>query len=330
VAGKLVFVLDHRGRTVVFGEDPDDPAKIAAHASAVAAHAKPNKRGVLRLANKKLRVFPAELARYTDLRVLGLEHNPLDVLSPAIGQLRQLEELDLSFCHLRALPDEIGRLTKLRKLNLHLNCVSDLPASFGELASLEDLDLGMNTSLQTLELVGARPMTAVPAALARLRKLRRLVLAMNELADIPAWLGDLPIEELDISSNRFAKFPDAILRLPLRSLSIGYQPWDSGVTPLRRADDDARPVPKGFAKLFRLTSLRELQIDRLDLEELPDAIGALRELETLSIAFTKIRTLPASFYELTNLRTLHADYVPLTAATKKQLAKRLPACTLAS
>jgi hypothetical protein len=140
IAGKLVYVLDDAGHTVVFGDDPDDPAKLAAHASTVVARAKPSKRGVLRLANKKLRVFPSELARLTDVRVLVLEHNPLDALSPAIGKLRELEELDLGYCHLRALPDEIGRLAKLRKLNLHLNCVSDLPPSFGKLASLEDLD----------------------------------------------------------------------------------------------------------------------------------------------------------------------------------------------
>ena len=69
-------------------------------------------------------------------------------------------------------------------------------------------------------------------------------------------------------------------------------------------------------------------MDRLELTKLPDAIGTLKNLRYLSLAFNEIKTLPASFYELRELRELKVLYVPLSSATKAALAKRLPKCKL--
>lgn len=328
VRGNNVFVIEGDSARIVFGEDPDDPVKLAARASALVEKPIAKLRNnTLAVTNKKLRVFPIEITRLAGLRTLVLSQNDIVALPDAIGDLGALEKLDLSYNHLTSLPDGIGRLARLRTLNLHLNCIDTLPASFAGLSSLVELDLGMNTSLQTNEVRGARPMTEVPAALRGLRQLRVLNLSMNELAAVPDWIAELTeLEELDLSSNRFTKFPSVVCKLPkLRRLRIGYQPWTSGVTPLR---SDDRRAPAGLDQVCKITTLEELAIDRLELPSLPPDLGRLTRLKKLDISFNKVKALPASMYALDQLEELQISYCPLAAPAKAALAKKLPRCSV--
>ena len=64
---------------------------------------------------------------------------------PAIlGQLPQLEQLDLSGNRLTALPDDIGNLSRLTRLMLDDNQLAALPESLGRLTSLRWLALDGN------------------------------------------------------------------------------------------------------------------------------------------------------------------------------------------
>ncbi|MBL8917809.1 MAG: leucine-rich repeat domain-containing protein [Myxococcaceae bacterium] len=326
--GSNAFVISNRGERVAcwLGEDPHDVAALTARANQLAEKALKGKSPTrFKLTNKKLRRFPEPLLELEGLTALELSMNELEALPEAFGRLRQLETLDLRHNHLTALPDSIGQLTKLRSLDLHLNTISTLPGSFSALKDLERLDLGMNTSLQTLDVRGARPLREVPPSLRGLEKLKRLVLAMNELSSLPPWFAELTaLEDLDLSSNRFEVFPDVLLALPnLRRLSIGYQPWTSGVTPLHRKDDKHH-APRGLEKVCRLTGLVELAIDRLALTALPDKLAALEQLEVLHAGFNDFTSLPPGLLELPKLKTLTLDYVPLDAATKKAIARRFP------
>jgi hypothetical protein len=304
--GPNVYVFDAQGEgTQWFGAPPDDALSVA-NAAAKKAFKKPHQRTV-KFFGKDLRAFPSAL----------LEAN-------------QLEELDLGQNKLVELPADIGRLRSLRWLNLHLNCISSLPKSFEQLTALEHLDLGMNTSLQTLEVRGAKPLREVPPQLRALSNLKHLVLSMNELADLPDWLAELPLETLDISSNRFARAPKVLTKLTrLKHLALGQQPWTSGVTafpaPFSRSSQRA---PDGLDLVCRLTSLETLEIDRLDLPELPRDLGQLTQLKTLRMGFNSFTTLPESFFNLRSLTTLTAEYVKLPAPTLKKLRARLPNCTL--
>lgn len=326
--GPNVYVLSERGERVEcwFGDDPRDPKAIAERANQLVQKAlKGRTPPRFKLSNKQLRHFPEALLELPALQALDLSMNELPALPEQLGRLAALEELSLQHNHLTTLPDAIGRLTKLRRLDLHLNCVASLPASFGGLVALEELDLGMNTSLQTLEVKGALPLREVPAPLRTLRRLRRLVLSMNELSSLPPWFAELEsLEYLDVSSNRFEAFPDVLLSLPkLKGLSIGYQPWTSGVTPLKNPDGKHH-APKGLEKVCRLKGLVELAIDRLALPELPEDLGALTQLEVLHAGFNAFTRLPESFFGLSKLRTFTIAYVPLDPQARKALAKRLP------
>lgn len=326
--GGNVFVISNRGERVAcwLGEDPDDVEALTTRANLLAEKALKGKSPTrLKLTNKKLRRFPAPLLELDGLTSLDLSMNDLEALPEDLGRLRALEALELRHNHLTALPDAIGQLTKLRSLGLHLNNVSSLPRSFANLQQLEHLDLGMNTSLQTLDVRGALPLREVPPPLRGLKRLKRLVLSMNELSTLPAWLAELQhLEDLDVSSNRFEVFPEVLLSMPnLKRLSIGYQPWTSGVTPLRRKGDKHH-APRGLEKLCRMTGLVELAIDRLSLAELPADLAALQQLEVLHAGFNDFTQLPAGLLELPRLKTLTLDYVPLDAASKRAVAKRFP------
>lgn len=107
----------------------------------------------------------------------------------------------------------------------------------------------------------------------------------------------------------------------LRRLSIGYQPWTSGVTPLHRTDSKNH-APKGLEQVCQLTGLVELAIDRLALRELPKGLGALQQLEVLHAGFNDFTQLPDELLALPKLETLTLGYVPLDAASKRVVARR--------
>ena len=62
-------------------------------------------------------------------------------LPPEIGELEQLEELNLRDNLLRDLPKEVENLKKLKVLNLSINNFSEIPSVVFQLSSLENLEL---------------------------------------------------------------------------------------------------------------------------------------------------------------------------------------------
>lgn len=62
-----------------------------------------------------------------------------------IGNLTQLNKLDLSRNHIKGLPENIGNLTNLKYLNLSSNQLATLPATISKLKNLKHLDLKNNS-----------------------------------------------------------------------------------------------------------------------------------------------------------------------------------------
>jgi hypothetical protein len=91
---------------------------------------------------------------------LVFQDNQSTSLPPEIGQLKNLQELDLLRNALTSVPPEIGQLKNLQKLDLEDNQLTSLPPEIGQLNNLQKLDLTGN------------PLTSLPPEVEQLPGLR--------------------------------------------------------------------------------------------------------------------------------------------------------------
>jgi Leucine-rich repeat (LRR) protein len=85
-----------------------------------------------------------EAAAASEATELNLSDLGLTELPPEIGQLTNLQELDLWGNQLTVLPPEIGQLTNLRWLDVAGNQLTVLPPEIGQLTNLRWLDVAGN------------------------------------------------------------------------------------------------------------------------------------------------------------------------------------------
>ena len=197
---------------------------------------------------------------YLDLSYMGLKD-----LSPDIGKLEDLVDLDLRGNILDCLPDEISRLHRLAGLHLDGNVFQKFPSVLFDLASLERITLS-NNKLANLprELGDMKDLVSVdissnsferlPAALWRLEKLARLDASDNEIERIPSSINALTnLVYLDLSRNKINGIPTSIGSLGrLRFLDV--------------SDNLISELP---GRLFRLDNLTYLDVCENDLPEIP-------------------------------------------------------------
>ncbi len=91
----------------------------------------------LTLKVKKLTHLPHHIGNLTELQKLDLTFNKIEELPPEIGNLKNLEELYLGDNDLSVLPPEIGNLENLQKLNLIENSLITLSSQIGNLKNLQ-------------------------------------------------------------------------------------------------------------------------------------------------------------------------------------------------
>jgi Leucine-rich repeat (LRR) protein len=142
----------------------------------------------------------------------GLKYYQLsDPLPPEIGNLMNLQELDLGLNQFTYLPPEIGYLSNLQVLKVGENPLTSLPPGIGNLANLLTLDL------QWSEL------TSLPPEIGNLANLQELWLEDNELSSLPSEIGNLvSLQYLGLGSNKLASLPPEIGNLmSLQYLYLG-------------------------------------------------------------------------------------------------------------
>jgi len=100
--------------------------------------------------NRPLKEIPeAFLLNFTSLRVLNLQQLPIKSLPTSLWQLTQLEYLCLSGTYIEDISEEIGNLLNLQFLNLR-RCMylKSLPSQIGELQNLKYLDISECISIE--------------------------------------------------------------------------------------------------------------------------------------------------------------------------------------
>lgn len=200
------------------------------------------------------------------LREIRLSENELVREVPgSIGQLPNLELLDLSKNRLSNLPGCVRDLVGLRVLNLSSNRFAELPiGSIFSLPVLQELTVASNA------LTGA----FFPMTVDIVRSLQRLDVSDNSLASISFGTElHLPsVEHVDVARNRLCALPNV-------------SSWKNLIT-LLAAENGLTAFPDG------LTSLKKLKMadfERNSLRTLEPEIANMEALQHLCIAANPLR-----------------------------------------
>lgn len=109
-----------------------------------------------------LQEVPEELTELTNLEVLNLAWNRIELIPDSISSLLNLKELDLIGNKISHISKNIGKLPSLIELDLSFNCLETIPETIGDLSSLKVLKLIRNNitrlpeSLKLLETKGVQ------------------------------------------------------------------------------------------------------------------------------------------------------------------------------
>lgn len=182
-----------------------------------------------------------------------------------------------------------GQLAGARQIKLACG-LTEFPREIFELAdTLEVLDLSGNA------------LTALPADLPRLRKLRILFASNNPFTELPAVLGDCAaLSMVGFKSNQIRHVPASALPPQLRWLIL----TDNAI--------DALP-----AQIGERTQLQKLMLAGNRLRALPESMAALTRLELLRIAANDLDALPEWLLRLPRLAWLAYAGNPFNAARER-------------
>ena len=169
--------------------------------------------------------LPDEIGQLTDLQTLDLSRNQLTSLPEAIGQLTNLRILSLEFNKLTSLPESIGQFINLKKFYCHDNQLTSLPESISKIGTLAAFLFGDNRieqvprwigqlrDLEVLDLDGCQ-LSTVPKWISQLTRLKQLHLQRNQLSSVPDWIVQLVnLEELMLGNNQLAALPPSLAQL---------------------------------------------------------------------------------------------------------------------
>lgn len=211
---------------------------------------------------------------------------PITVLPESIGQLSNLQTLDLRFTPITALPASIGLLSQLQILYLLRTHITKLPESFGQLSNLQTLYLSDT------------PIITLPESFGQLSQLQSLDLRFTQITKLPESIGLLSnLQELDFSKTPITALPESIgLLSHLQTLHLSNTP----ITALPES-------------LGQLSNLQALYLGSTQIAELPESIGLLSNLQNLSLWDTQITKLPESFRQLSHLQVLDLENTHITS-----------------
>jgi internalin A len=252
------------------------------------------------LRNRELTELPAEIGQLSQLDSLNLGWNELEVLPPEIGHLIRLRKLYLASNRLTVLPPEIGWLTQLQTLSLGGNELQHLP-----------LEIRQLTQLQTLRLSG-NDLTALPSKIGHLTQLREVYLRGNQLSELPQEIGRLTqLQYLDLGSNNLQMLPAEIgqltqlLSLDLKGNSLTALPSQIGeLLQLQLLDLGSNRLQALPAEIGQLGRLQSLHLRNNQLAALPEEIGHLNRLRDLDLAENNLTALPPTIGGLSQLISL--------------------------
>lgn len=243
----------------------------------------------LDLHGNQLQYLPMGLRRLECLTTLNLSRNKLaNEILEVISQVRSLRELRLAGNALHGtLGPQLGNLTNLEVLDLHGNSVSALPSNMDEICSLRILNVAGNklvslpfdllASLPLMELDAARNRlsgTLLSVNVQHLSQLRALDVSSNALTSVTATgVVELPyLQTLNVAENRLTALPEMTTWTELITLTAG--------------GNKLTVVPES---IISLNKLKSIDLSRNDIKVLDERFGAMANLAILRVANNPLR-----------------------------------------
>jgi Leucine-rich repeat (LRR) protein len=199
---------------------------------------------------------PESIGQLANLQSLDLGHNQLTVVPESIGQLANLQSLDLGQNQLTVVPESIGQLANLLELTVIFNELESLPESIGGSRNLKKLYAHHNQLM------------ILPDSVRELANLNTLMIGDNRIISVPEWIGHLSnLQNLDLDGCRLTKLPEWVRRL-------------NGLTILHLRNNKLTVVPEWIGQL---DDLEVLFLENNELTSLPASLGRMKELQTLNV-----------------------------------------------
>lgn len=224
------------------------------------------------------------ICRIESLRDLKLSGNLLwGTLEPCFGQLTNLEILDLHGNNLQLLPSEFSQLKRLRVLNIAENSFESLP--FGLLSKLPLTQLNARNN----KLSGILIADEVEA----LSTLQSIDVSSNQLTSIVRQNSTVAmpaLSQLCVSMNRIQALPDMSTWAELITLTADencINAFPEGLTELRKlksidfSSNDIRTVP---AEVGRMASLGMLRLSGNPLRDKKFVTASIDEIKQILVA----------------------------------------------
>ena len=267
----------------------------------------------------KLKEIPCELiAKFGyALVVLDMHENELENLPIFIGDLENLQSLNLSHNRLEQLPGQIVNLQQLAEFNVSHNKLTKLvDQNWEKLQSLANLKASHNKIQKLPDTFGCS------------MQLRILDLSNNQIAEIPSSFNSLKmLETLDLSGNKLLKFEcDNLKNLKLLKIDrnqLKSMPILNGSQQLKElscCDNSISEIPRETLSFLEHVSILALRGNKI--RDFPEEVAiSMKDIERLDLANNDLSIIPAQFGLKDSLKSIVLDGNPLRSLRRDVVAR---------
>ena len=189
-----------------------------------------------------------------------------------------IERLTLTGNQLDRIPSSIKKCKHLKALNLEGNQIRHIPRWIMQLDSLEEITLNFNQ------------LKINRADIRHLSKVKQILIGGNGLERLPANIGRLQCESMNLGKNKLRTLPKSFAKLNRMKSLVFYE-------------NEFAEIPEVLAGF---KELRHLDFYKNRLPQIPDFVGDMDSLQQLFLSFNQIEKIPDT---LRNLKRLKYFYI---------------------